>query len=93
MGQDKKLKNFFENTTKDFLNESSFKVTQAQLNKLNKRAKEKYPEINVAFYYYDKKLQAKYTELVTNNEDKYFYQLWNSIIHNADNFDDVYYSV
>lgn len=90
-----KIRKFISTTICEYLNEqneSSFKVTQAQLNKLNKKVKNKYSDINVGFTFYGK-LQAKYTKLRENDMDIYYYQLWNSIIANSNNFDDVYYSI
>ena len=69
-----------------------FKVTQSQLNKLNKKVKNKYSDINVSFTYYGK-LQAKYTELKQTSYDDLYYKTWNSIIANSKNFDDVYYNI
>jgi hypothetical protein len=89
------LRKFIKTTIREYLNEqneSPFKVTQAQLNKINKKVKNKHPEINVGFTFYGK-LQAKYTELTQNDMDDYYYRLWNSIIANSNNFDDVYYSI
>lgn len=87
------LRKFIATTICEYLNEQSepsFNVTQ--LNKLNEKVKNKYPEINVEFTFYGK-LQAKYTELKQNDMDSYYYQLWNSIIANSHNFDDIYYSI
>jgi len=95
MENNKKIKNFIKTTIREFLNEqkeNSFKVTTAQLNKLNKKVKNKYPDINVVFTFYGK-LQAKYTELKQTESDDLFYNTWNSIIANSQNFDDVYYSI
>ena len=89
------LRKFIATTIREYLNEqeeNSFKVTTAQLNKINKKVKNKYPDINVAFTFYGK-LQAKYTELEQTESDDLYYQTWNSIIANSQNFDDVYYSI
>ena len=89
------LRKFIATTIREYLNEQKetvFKVTSTQLNKLNKKVKNKYPDINVGFTFYGK-LQAKYTELKQTESDELYYQTWNSIIANAQNFDDVYYSI
>ena len=85
-----RVRNFSEklNEQKD----DSFKVTTSQLNKLNKKVKTKHSDINVGFTFYGK-LQAKYTEIRQTDMDNYYYQLWNSIIANSKNFDNVYYSI
>jgi hypothetical protein len=85
------IKKIIKESIREYLNEE-FKVTTSQLNKLNKKVKNKYPEINVAFTFYGK-LQAKYTELKQTDDDELFYRTWNSIIANSENFDDVYYSI
>ena len=89
------LRKFITTTLREFLDEQkddSFQVTTSQLNQLNKKVNTKYPDINVGFTFYGK-LQAKYTELKQTNDDEYYYMLWNSIVANSQNFDDVYYSV
>lgn len=67
-------------------------ITKDQLKKLNKKINLKYSEINVTFTLYGV-LQVKYTELYIIPEDTYFYQLWNSLISNSSNFEDIYYSI
>ena len=71
---------------------NTFKITATQLNKLNKKVKSKYPEVNICFTFY-RVLQIKYTELKQNNIDIEYYQQWSSIIANAKTFDDIYYNL
>ena len=68
------------------------KVTEKQLKKINDKVKKKYSDVNVAFTFYNV-FQAKYTEIVESKTDVYYFALWNSIIANEKNFEDVYYSI
>ena len=67
-------------------------IKNTQLKKLNNKVNTKYSDINVKFTFYGQ-LQAKFTEINQTSDDWYYFRLWNSIIANSNNFDDVYYSI
>jgi hypothetical protein len=67
-------------------------ITKNQLKRINDKVLKKYNHVNVTFTFYNV-FQAKFTDIVQNDTDMYYYQLWNSIIANEVSFDEVYYSI
>lgn len=68
------------------------KFTKAQVNKLNKRLKEKKWHVFV-FLKTDKTLKVQYKSIDPNDEERYYWDLLHSIIVNNNRFDDIYYSI
>ena len=66
-------------------------LKKSQINKINKRLKQK--GWNIELYSMKPKIVIHYKTISPTEQDEYYKSLLHSIIVNNDNFDDIYYSI
>jgi hypothetical protein len=72
--------------------DKKMKATKNQINKINNRIQNKYPDVNISVAFYGK-LVCQYTEFNQSENDKYVFDFITSLINTESNADDIYYSI